>query len=275
MIKRVQSAVEKFAPLKLAGGWDNVGILVEAPFPNNSKKVLLTIDLTQKVLNEVLEDDIGVIVAYHPLLFSSFKRITLQDEKQKIALICASKGISVFSPHTALDSCVGGINDWLAKGLGGGTTAPIKLNLNPPPGQEGSGEGRLHTLDEGVDLDRLCKRIKTHLNLQFLRRAVSEKDDPKGNLIIKTIAICAGSGSSVLKGVAADLYLTGEMSHHEVLAAVASGSHVVLTEHSNSERGYLQAVLRPTLEALLNCDQDLPKVQVVCSATDADPLVVI
>lgn len=36
---------------------------------------------------------------------------------------------------------------------------------------------------------------------------------PTGSDAISTIAICAGSGSSVLKGVEADLYLTGEMGH--------------------------------------------------------------
>lgn len=42
--------------------------------------------------------------------------------------------------------------------------------------------------------------------------------------LIQTVAICAGAGSSVLKGVKADLYLTGEMSHHDVLLAVANGT---------------------------------------------------
>ena len=36
-----------------------------------------------------------------------------------------------------------------------------------------------------------------------------------------------------------DVLLTGEMSHHEVLAANAEGKHVILSDHSNTERGYL------------------------------------
>lgn len=35
---------------------------------------------------------------------------------------------------------------------------------------------------------------------------------------IKSIAVCAGSGASVFKGVEADLLLTGEMSHVSVFA---------------------------------------------------------
>lgn len=279
MIKRVQEAFAKFAPTSLAGSWDNTGILLEAPFTNpGASKVFLTIDLTLSVLEEALShQDLAVIVAYHPFLFSSFKRITMQDEKQKIALICAAKGISVYSPHTAVDSCLGGINDWLAKGLGKSvTTVPITASPSPPAGQEGSGVGRMVTLAEPVSLDEVTSRIKKHLNLEHVRRSSSALFSSSKSPLIKRIAICAGSGSSVLNGVEADLFLSGEMGHHDVLSSVARGTNVILTEHSNSERGYLQAVLKPTLEALLNadCDQQ-PRVQVVVSSVDADPLLVV
>ena len=46
--------------------------------------------------------------------------------------------------------------------------------------------------------------------------------------MVSTIAICAGSGGSMLLGVDADVYFTGEMSHHEVLAAIQGGHNVIL-----------------------------------------------
>lgn len=48
------------------------------------------------------------------------------------------------------------------------------------------------------------------------------------NKMIQTVAICAGSGSSVLGPVSADLYFTGEMGHHDVLAALAKNTSVIL-----------------------------------------------
>ncbi len=83
---------------------------------------------------------------------------------------------------------------------------------------------------------------------------------------VKTVALCAGSGSSVLRGVLADLYVTGEMSHHEILAAVAQETSVIVCNHSNTERGYLQ-VLRTKLD-----EQFEGKVTVVVSERDEDPL---
>lgn len=59
------------------------------------------------------------------------------------------------------------------------------------------------------------------------------------NTLIKTVAICAGSGSSVLGPVKADLYFTGEMGHHDVLAALAKNTNVILCKISNWIRLYL------------------------------------
>ena len=59
------------------------------------------------------------------------------------------------------------------------------------------------------------------------------------------------------------------MSHHEVLDAVAKGTCVILSDHSNSERGFL-AVFK---ERLAVCLPD--SVNVVTSRADRDPLEVV
>ena len=83
------------------------------------------------------------------------------------------------------------------------------------------------------------------------------------------MAVCAGSGGSVLKGVDADLYVTGELSHHEVLHAVESGRSVILCEHSNSERGFLKTLM-PLMKEWFKED-----VFVDVSVKDKDPLTVV
>ena len=45
--------------------------------------------------------------------------------------------------------------------------------------------------------------------------------------------------------------LPGEMSHHEVLDAVHRGTHVILTRHSNSERGFLEVAAKSHLKCLM------------------------
>lgn len=73
----------------------------------------------------------------------------------------------------------------------------------------------------------------------------------------------------MLRGIRADAFITGEMSHHDVLDAVSNQTNVLLCEHSNSERGFLK-ILAPVLKNLLK-----GKVDVVVSETDRDPLNVV
>ena len=87
--------------------------------------------------------------------------------------------------------------------------------------------------------------------------------------IIGSIAVCAGSGSSVLEGSKADLWITGEMSHHEVLDAVHNGTSIILCDHSNTERGFLK-VFASELSSILN-----NAVSVQVSDLDADPLQIV
>ena len=62
----------------------------------------------------------------------------------------------------------------------------------------------------------------------------------------------------------AELYLTGEMRHHDALKAAGAGVTVVCTLHSNSERATLKR-LKARLE------QALPGLAVTLSRSDRDP----
>nr|XP_057917724.1 NIF3-like protein 1 isoform X1 [Doryrhamphus excisus] len=129
------------------------------------------------------------------------------------------------------------------------------------------GQGRLGVLDQPLTVATAVQKMKSHMGLTHLRLALGQGCTQES--FVRTVAVCAGSGASVLKGVQADLYITGEMSHHDVLDAVAKGTSVILSDHSNSERGYL-AVFRDKLT------QRLPaNVTVMVSKADRDPLVVV
>ncbi|CAG8722208.1 14099_t:CDS:2, partial [Acaulospora morrowiae] len=251
LLPRVIRALEKIAPLSLAeSSWDNVGLLIEPPYPKPSaSRVFLTIDLTPTVLEEALSDEkVGVIVAYHPPIFRPFKRLNMNDVKQAIAMKCIAHGVAVYSPHTAVDSAEDGVNDWLSKGLGLGSIRAITPAENPPPGQEKAGSGRIFTYHQPVSLSIVIDRVKKHLKIPYVRVAKTEKHSSRLDELISTVGICAGSGSSVLRPAEVDLYLTGEMSHHDVLSALVKNTSVILCEHSNTERGYLSDVLKPLIE---------------------------
>ncbi|XP_012693185.1 NIF3-like protein 1 [Clupea harengus] len=138
--------------------------------------------------------------------------------------------------------------------------------LQPAP-LLGCGQGRMCVLDEPVTVAMAVQRMKSHLGLPHLRLALGHQRTTESS--VSTVAVCAGSGASVLQGVKADLYITGEMSHHEVLDAVAKGTSVILSDHSNSERGFL-AMFKERLTIRLP-----ESVTVAISKSDRDPLEVV
>ena len=248
--------LEDIAPLKHAEAWDNVGLLINPLRPRNVRKILLTIDLTEAVADEAIAGKYDLIVAYHPILFRPASRLDAGNAYDRTVMKLVQKNIAVYSPHTALDAVIGGVNDWLADGVGEG-----EVSVLHPIQDSDAGQGRLVELKKPVKLKTLTQRIKKHLGLKNLRMASSNEDNP-----IATVALCAGAGTDAFKGVQADCYLTGEMSHHNVLAATLNGSHVILCEHTNTERGYLPVFGKILRKALGN------GVEISVSETDADPI---
>ncbi|XP_076984733.1 NIF3-like protein 1 [Tamandua tetradactyla] len=130
-----------------------------------------------------------------------------------------------------------------------------------------TGMGRLCILEDSVSLATVIEQIKRHLKLSHVRLALGVGRTLESQ--IKVVALCAGSGSSVLQGVEADLYLTGEMSHHDILDATSQGINVILCEHSNTERGFLS-----DLQDML-CAHLENKIDIILSETDRDPVHVV
>jgi dinuclear metal center YbgI/SA1388 family protein len=376
-LARVTALLERLAPLAYAEEWDNVGLLLEpladrrdpARAPSVGR-VLFTIDLSEAVLDEADERDVDLVVAYHPPLFRPLKRLGARTFAERAVQRCARAGVAIYSPHTALDAAPGGVNDWLADGVGAGERAPLvdtrvlertqafKLvtfvppehadplaraleqagagvigeytgcssrthavgtflggaGTNPAVGERGVlervdetrlemvcpeaalgrvarvmrdvhpyeepawdvyplaprptagfGLGRGVTLATPTTLHALVERLKPHLARTALRVAASELH--RTGRAVHSLALCAGSGGGVFERAPEfDVYVTGELSHHAVLARLAAGSSVILAEHSSSERGYLPKYAQKLAEL---ADGAL---EVLVSERDREPL---
>lgn len=119
----IAQAVEGIAPLGLAQGWDNVGLLVGDP-AKSIKKILIAIDTTMAVVEEAKKFKADLILSYHPIIWDGLKRVTADGETANVYELIRS-GIGVFSIHTALDVAAGGVNDALADILGIENAKPI------------------------------------------------------------------------------------------------------------------------------------------------------
>lgn len=234
-------------------------MLVEA-FSEHERplKILLTIDLSQSVTEEAIQTKANFIMAYHPFIFRGLKAITSGDPQQRSLIKLIQNNISVYSPHTAVDSAVGGVNDFLVDSIAKSDEISSRSPIIPDK-EDNCGMGRLVQLNHAIELETLVARVKTNLNLNHVQVAKGYQQAD-----IKSIAICAGSGGSVFKDIKADLYLTGEMSHHEGLFFKESGSSVIICNHSNSERAFLAHFKQQLLK-------EIPEADIIISDSDEDP----
>src|SRR5690606_13177424 len=90
---------------------------------------------------------------------------------------------------------------------------------------------------------------------------------------VSSVAVCAGSGADILRESSAEMLITGEMSHHDALAAAQKGRIVVTTYHSNTERRFLKEILGGLLEKTLR--GKMSGAEVFVSQVDKDPFRVV
>ena len=114
------------APLNLAQSWDNVGLLA-GDESQECTGIMLCIDLTESVIAEALRRKANLLLAYHPPLFKPIGRLTATSTgTDRLIFLAISKGIAVYSMHTALDAAAGGTNDVLADLCGLSNVEPFE-----------------------------------------------------------------------------------------------------------------------------------------------------
>jgi len=246
--------MDRIAPVSLAESWDNVGLLVGDP---NAplRRLLLTVDLLPEVIEEAVHAGAEAVVAYHPPIFRAQKNFLADD----LAYQAARAGISVYSPHTALDVASGGTNDCLMDVLGVAERTPLRRRI-----PDGPGIGRVGDLAQGQSHEAFVELLKRALALPHVLVAGTPKD------AVRRVAVCAGAGGSLVADAhraGADVFVAGELGHHDALLAARLGLCVVCTLHSHTERLAL-APLRARLLA------ELPGVDVSVSGRDADPFMI-
>ncbi|VEU21617.1 DEKNAAC102226 [Brettanomyces naardenensis] len=279
-LQSVISSIQKLYPISYADNtWDNTGLLVDSSTSeyldavSPQFRILLTVDLTQSVADEAIAKRSNLILAYHPFIFRGLKAIVPSDPQQKSLIKLIQSGISVYCPHTAIDAAEGGVNDWLAEGISnGGLNIASKRVIEPNSEVGNVGMGRFLELKDAISLQDAINLVKKDLKLEHVQVATNgfgRKDEKS----ITTVAICAGSGGGVFKNVKADLYYTGELSHHEALYYKECGSHVIVCNHSNTERGFLHRLKEQLSEEFIK--GGLLSVEMLISQEDRDPYKIV
>jgi dinuclear metal center YbgI/SA1388 family protein len=121
----VMTALQGIAPLSLAAEWDNVGLLLGDP-KARVQRVMTCLTVTPATAAEAIETNTQLIVTHHPILFRPTKKLTTASAEGRMVLHLAQAGVAVYSPHTAFDNSLDGINQLLARNLGLTEIAPLQ-----------------------------------------------------------------------------------------------------------------------------------------------------
>src|SRR6218665_1860735 len=115
-IKDILSEIEHFAPLPYQESYDNCGVQV-GNVQIEATGALLTLDVTEAVLEEAIHAGCNLIIAHHPLIFSGLKRITGRNYVERVILKAIKNDITIYAAHTNLDNVQAGVNRKIAEKL--------------------------------------------------------------------------------------------------------------------------------------------------------------
>lgn len=208
-VQEVIAVLEEFAPLDLAESWDNVGLLIgslTAPV----KRILVSLDVNDDVVNEAIDNHIDLIIAHHPIIFKAQKSIVTHQYNQNMYIKLIQHNISVYAAHTNLDNAPNGMNQWLAEAL-----ALEHIEVMEEIGKTVTGvtygTGRVGKLSEPMCLGQFVDYVSQKLTTSHVRYAGNPQT------CIQTVAICGGAGQSYYHSALhkqADVYITGDVTYH-------------------------------------------------------------
>jgi dinuclear metal center YbgI/SA1388 family protein len=116
-IAEIIQYLESIAPAQLQESYDNAGLLTGNP-DWDCTNILVTLDATEKVIEEAANKNCNLVVAHHPILFRGLKRITGSDYVQKTLITAIKRDIAIYAIHTNLDNVLSGVSGKMAAVLG-------------------------------------------------------------------------------------------------------------------------------------------------------------
>lgn len=225
--------MEKLAPLELAFEWDNVGLQIGDPQALVST-VLVTLTVTQAVLEKALANKVDLIIAHHPLIFKPLQKIRTDEPQGSLLATILKNNLAVYISHTNLDQAPQGLNHWLARDL---KLQDVKVLI--PSSGPGVGLGRLGTI-RTTSLEQLAQDLETFWGVPI--RIVG---DP--NRTITTVAAIGGSGGDFVwqaKAAGAHVLITGDVSYHDALDAESLDLALLDAGHFATEQVMVEEVAR-------------------------------
>lgn len=228
------SEIEVIAPRELEEEWDNCGMQINMGY-QEVNRVLVALEITKGVIAEAMMKDIDFIITHHPLLFNKIDVVDYNNISGNYIIDLIRAGISVYSAHTTFDDAFGGNNEYLADILG---LKRIRRIKNKRPDMRGIAReyvvGRMGDFPEPITMETACRLVEKALNVKGELKTVGDS-----NKVLRTVGLCSGSGGDTMRAAinnGCDLFITGDVRHHEAQVAIEKGICVIDAGHYGTEK---------------------------------------
>lgn len=226
LIQTIETAVPKY----LQESWDNSGIQI-AVSDNMISRVLTTLEITDEIIQEAIDEDVDMIITHHPLIFGSIKAVDFRDMTGSYIVKLMNAGISVYSSHTPFDKVEGGNNDYLAELIG------LRDISGFTDGEDVDMIGRVGMLSHPVPLAFMVDLIAEKLDMEPEQIRYTGYPDQ----MITTVGMCTGAGADLMELAMANgcqLFITGDLKYHDAQKAKALGLAVIDAGHYGTEKTF-------------------------------------
>lgn len=115
-IGEIISVIEYFAAPELQEDYDNAG-LITGSRSGECTGVMISLDVTEPVIDEAITKNCNLIVAHHPIVFRGLKRINGSNYVERVVIKAIKNDIAIFAAHTNIDNIVLGVNGMIARKL--------------------------------------------------------------------------------------------------------------------------------------------------------------
>ena len=250
ILKELATVFDTIFYKKLALDWDKTGLRV-GNIQKEIRKILITLDLTDSVIQEAIRAKADLLLSHHPLLMEPVDSFLDTNSFGSKLLEIIKNNIAVYTAHTNYDIMPEGLNVLFARKLG---VACIKTAyLETACATEGSpykenkftegGFGIIGELEIPVKLPVFFKKVKESLAISGFRWIAGNMpgEYQRESVIVKKILVINGSANSFTQRIAVsdfdcDVVIAGELNYHNALEITESGKIIIEIGHGDSEK---------------------------------------
>ena len=101
-VREIANYLEMIAPLTTQETYDNSGLIVGSGNEEVSN-ILVSLDCTEKIIEEAQKKKCELIIAHHPIIFGGLKKLNGKNYVERTVIKAIKAGVAIYAIHTNLD----------------------------------------------------------------------------------------------------------------------------------------------------------------------------